>query len=435
MMHLNAFLQGIGQHEAAWRHPRSTPLDALSVEHYAHLAQLAEAGRFDSLFLADAIGVIGPVERFSRSFLEPVTLLSAIAAVTRHIGLISTASTTYTEPFNLARAFASLDHISHGRAGWNIVTSGEYEEAANFGDRPRPGHEERYARAAEFVDVAKKLWDSWSDDALVLDKDAGIFADPARVRPVDHKGAHFAVRGPLNVPRSPQGWPLLVQAGSSPTGRTLAASVADAVFTTQRSLPEAQAFYQDVKARVARAGRRPEDVAILPGLSPVVGRTRARAQALAAELEALTSAEHGVRQLSVLLDFDLTGHPLDGPLPDVGPGTEGGQSRFDMIVTMARRDDLTIRQLAARFAASRGHHLVVGTPTEIADEMAAWFEGGGADGFNLMPLLLPESLADFVELVVPELQRRGLFRTEYTATTLRGHYGLPRPAAVRAVPA
>jgi len=427
-LHLNAFLMANGHHEAAWRHPDTNPQQALTLRHYANLARIAERGKLDSLFLADGVALWGNVRYNSHSRFEPLTLLSALAASTDRIGLIATASTTYNEPYHLARKFASLDHLSGGRAGWNIVTSAGEDEARNFNRAGRPDHELRYERATEFVEVVKRLWDSWDDDALVIDKESGIFADTELIAPIDHVGQHFQVRGPLNTPRPVQGHPLLVQAGSSETGKEYAARYAEAVFTAQQTFDEGKAFYDDVKARAARYGRTPDEIKILPGISPIIGRTEAEAHEREALLNSLITPDYGVAQLSKLLDHDLRPYPLDGPLPDVGTYTEGAQSRFDLVTGLARRENLTIRQLIERLAGGRGHRVFAGTPEQVADQIEHWFTGGAADGFNIMPPTLPGGLTDFVDLVVPELQRRGLFRTEYTGTTLREHYGLARPA-------
>jgi FMN-dependent oxidoreductase (nitrilotriacetate monooxygenase family) len=417
-----------GHHEAAWRHPGTDPHRARTLQHYADIARTAERGKLDSLFLADGVALWGNVRHNSHSHFEPLTLLSALAVTTERIGLIATASTTYNEPYHLARKFASLDHLSGGRAGWNIVTSAGSDEARNFNRGTRPAHALRYERATEFIDVAKKLWDSWDDGAAVIDKATGVYADTDLIRPIEHTGEHFQVHGPLNIERPVQGYPLLVQAGSSETGKEYAARFAEAVFTAQQTFADGKAFYNDVKARLERYGRTPDEIKILPGISPIIGRTEAEAREREAELNALITPEYGLLQLSKMLDHDVTPYPLDGPLPDVGDHTEGAQSRFDLVVGLARRENLTIRQLIERLAGGRGHRVFAGTATQIADELEHWFTGGAADGFNVMPPTLPGGLEDFVGLVVPELQRRGLFRTEYTGTTLREHYGLARPA-------
>jgi FMN-dependent oxidoreductase (nitrilotriacetate monooxygenase family) len=426
-LHLNAFIMANGHHEAAWRHPDTDPANALTLRHYADIARIAEAGKLDSLFLADGVALWGNVRYNSHSRFEPLTLLSALASVTDRIGLIATASTTYNEPYHLARKFASLDHLSGGRAGWNIVTSAAAEEARNFNRAARPDHELRYERATEFLDVVTKLWDSWEDDALVIDQAAGIFADTDKIHTLDHVGEHFQVSGPLNTPRPIQGYPLLVQAGSSETGKEYAARFAEAVFTAQQTFDEGKAFFDDVKSRLARYGRRPEQIKILPGISPILGSTESEARQREADLNGLINPAYGLRQLSTLLDHDLFGYDLDGPLPELGSHTEGNQSRFELVTSLARRENLTIRQLIERLAGGRGHRVFAGTPNQVADEIEYWFTEGAADGFNIMPATLPGGLTDFVEQVVPVLQHRGLFRTDYTGTTLREHYGLERP--------
>ena len=429
-LHLNAFLMGVGHHEAAWRHPRTDPSRLTDVRHFVELARIAERGRLDSVFFADGLSVGPNIRHNIMAVFEPITLLSAIATGTDHIGLIATASTSYHEPFNLARKFASLDHISGGRAGWNIVTSASDPEARNFNRDAAAPHAQRYERAAEFVDVALKLWDSWESDALVLDRHAGVFTDTDRVHQVTHTGEYFSVQGPLNVPRSPQGRPLLVQAGSSPDGTALAARYAEAVFTAQQTLADGQEFYERLKTATSAAGRDPSQVKILPGIVAVIGSTEAEAARLAQELEDLIVTDYALAQLSQMLRTDLTRYPLDGPLPPL-PGEEtieAHQSRYKLIVDLARREELTIRQILVRLGGGRGHRVVAGTPEQIADDMQRWFESGAADGFNVMPPYLPGGLEDFVDHVVPLLRARGLFRHEYTAATLRGHYGLPEPA-------
>lgn len=425
-LHLNAFLMGVGHHEAAWRHPRTDPALITDVRHYQRLAETAERGTLDSVFLADGLALQGDVRHNALGALEPLTLLSALAAVTEHVGLIATVSTTYNEPFHVARKFASLDHISGGRAGWNIVTSAGEAEAHNFGIE-RPAHAARYRRATEFLDVVTKLWDSWEDDAVLRDRRAGRYADSAKIHPIRHTGDHFGVSGPLNIARSPQGHPLLVQAGSSRDGIEFAARHAEAVFTAQQTLEDGQAFYAGLKGRLAGYGRRPEQVLVLPGISPIIGSTEREALRLEKELEDLIIPAYGLAQLSQMTGIHLGEDDLDRPLPDVGVETEGAQSRRRLVVELARRENLTVRQLLGRLAGGRGHRVVAGTPERIADEIQLWFENGAADGFNIMPPVLPDGLTVFVDHVVPELRSRGLFRTEYTGRTLRENYGLGRP--------
>jgi FMN-dependent oxidoreductase (nitrilotriacetate monooxygenase family) len=430
-LHLNAFLMSTGHHEASWRLPESDPLAATDVAHYSNLARIAERGTFDSLFLADQPQLNGDVGRRPLGILEPLTLLTVLAGVTERIGLIATASTSYNSPYNLARRFASLDHVSNGRAGWNIVTTATVDAARNFGLAELPSHGARYARAAEFVDVAQKLWDSWEDDTIVADKKAGVWGDQAKIHAPEHHGEYFSVQGALNVPRSPQGYPLLVQAGSSGDGKALAARYAEAVFTAQQTTEEARSFYRDLKARAAAFGRDPDTVKILPGIVPVIGSTEAEAAAKDRELEAAIVPEYAQRQLANTLRIPLEQLALDERLPEELPAEdaiEGAKSRYTLIVDLARRERLTVRQLIARLGGGRGHRTFTGTPEQVAEAIEEWFREGVADGFNIMPSVLPSGLEIFVDHVVPILRKRGLFRTEYTATTLRGHYGLDRPA-------
>jgi FMN-dependent oxidoreductase (nitrilotriacetate monooxygenase family) len=434
-LHLNAFLMGVGHHEAAWRLDRSDPSKIGDVRHFQQLAQIAERGKLDSVFLADGLATWHNARRNIASVFEPLTLLAAIAAVTERIGLIATVSTTYNEPFHVARKFASLDHISGGRAGWNIVTSGTEREAQNFNRAVLPDHAFRYRRATEFVDVALRLWDSWEADALRFDKPRGVFADSDRIHEINHEGVEFQVRGPLNVPRSPQGRPLLVQAGSSEDGKDFAARYAEAVFTAQQTLQDGQAFYRDVKSRALALGRDPGQLVILPGIAPVLGGTEAEALALARELEDLISPDYALAQLSTMLNVDPSVLALDKPLPPLpdSTSTQGMQSRYQLVVDLARRENLTVRQLIGRLGGGRGHRVVAGTPEQVADQIELWFNEGAADGFNIMPPHLPAGLAEFVDEVVPILQRRGLFRTEYTGTNLREHYGLAPVGSPRAL--
>ncbi|MEU7038566.1 LLM class flavin-dependent oxidoreductase [Streptomyces sp. NPDC046237] len=430
-LHLNAFLMSVGHHEAAWRLPESPAGGGTDIAHYQNLARIAERGKLDSVFLADSPVLHGDPGRRPSSKLEPTVLLTALAVVTSRIGLIATASTSYNEPFNLARRFASLDHVSGGRAGWNIVTTAGADAARNFGLDDTPLHHERYERAAEFVDVATKLWDSWADDAVVADKERGVHARADRVRRIDHRGAHFRVDGPLNVERSPQGRPLLVQAGSSEDGKEFAARYAEAVFTAQQTLEEGIAFYRDVKQRAVAFGRDPDEIKILPGIVPVIGDTEAEARELDAELERLIAPEYAKRQLAQRLRIAPEDLDLDSELPDDIPTEdeiEGAKSRYTLIVDLARRERLTVRQLIGRLGGGRGHRTFAGTAEQVADTIEHWYESGAADGFNIMPAVLPSGLERFVDRVVPILQERGLFRSEYDGTTLRDHYGLARPA-------
>jgi FMN-dependent oxidoreductase (nitrilotriacetate monooxygenase family) len=433
-LHFNLFINSRGHHEASWRHPDASPLPLTDVRYYQDLAGRAEAGLFDSIFLADQLAVRDDIERAPRVWLEPITALGALAMTTSRIGLIATASTTYTEPFNLARQFASLDFISGGRVGWNIVTSWSAPAAANYGDDAQVSHAERYARAEEFMQVAKGLWDSWADDAIVDDRDSGIYARPDRIRRIDHKGDFYKVAGPLNMPRGPQGRPVLVQAGSSDTGRRFAARHAEAVFTAHMEKATAQAFYKDLKGLAMEIGRTADQIHILPGLSAVIGGTEAEAQRMAQDLNDLADPEVGRKRLSGRFGgHDFSHLPLDTPLkpedfPD--PSTvQAARSRTELIVNLVRNEGLPLRQLLSKLAGARGHFTFAGTPEQVADLIVDWFSDSAADGFNLMPPLLPGMLDAFVEQVIPILQKRGLFRTEYEGETLREHYGLVRPPA------
>ena len=429
---LGAFLPGAGQHIAAWRHPGSNEAGPLNFEHYKRLAQTAERGLFDAFFLADGLaanfgGVVGGGGSAKAVDFEPITLFSALAQVTEHIGFIATASTTYEEPYTLARKFASLDHLSQGRAGWNVVTTIGDQTARNFGRQQQLAAAERYDRAEEFVDTVKELWDSWEDDAFVRDKASGRYFDPAKVHPPHHKGKHFSVEGALNVARPPQGYPVIVQAGQSEPGLELAARTAEVVFTAQQSLEDAQAFYKDLKGRLARFGRSPDELRIMPGVSVYVGKTEEEARAKLQQLNDLISPEEGLGLLAGLSGgVDLSSYPLDGPFPEL-PKTIGWVSRQQMMVDIARKHNFSIRQLYQWVATARGHWTIVGTPTQIADQLQNWFENGAADGFNVLPPVLPASLDDFVDLVIPELQRRGLYRTRYEGKTLRENLALQRP--------
>jgi FMN-dependent oxidoreductase (nitrilotriacetate monooxygenase family) len=433
-LHLNMFIHGRGHHEAAWRHPASSPLALTDIRYYQDLAQRAEAGLFDSIFLADQLALGADVAQAPRNWLEPVTVLAAVAAATSRIGLIATCSTTYTEPFNLARQFGSLDHISNGRIGWNIVTSWMAAAADNFGGGGQLSHAERYVRAEEYMSVVAALWDSWAADAVLDDRASGRYAKADRIRPIAHKGDHYQVAGALNLPRAPQGRPVFVQAGSSDAGRRFAARHAEAVFTAHLEKATAQAFYADLKALTAAEGRAPEQVLILPGLSAMIGSTEAEAQRLARELDELSDPEVGRKRLSGRFGgHDFSHLPLDRPLaPEDFPepeSVEAARSRTEVILSLVRRERPTLRQLLGTLAGARGHFTFAGTPEQVADLIEDWFTDGAADGFNIMPPLLPWMLDVFSAEVIPLLQRRGLFRTAYAGTTLREHYGLPWPAS------
>lgn len=431
-LHLNLFIQSRGHHEASWRHPLASPLPLTDIRYFQELAQKAEKGLFDSIFLADTLAVWDDVERAGRTWLEPLTVLGALAVSTERIGLIATASTTYTEPYNLVRQFASLDHMSQGRAGWNIVTTWSVPAAKNFGGGGQLSHDDRYARAEEYLQVAKDLWDSWADDVLVDDRDSGQYARADRILSIDHDGEYYQVAGPLNVPRCPQGRPVLVQAGSSTTGRRFAARHAEAVFTAHMEKATAQEFYKDLKSLIVEEGRAPDQALILPGLSPVIAGTEAEAHRIAEELNDLADPEIGRKRLSGRFGgHDFSHLPLDVPLtpedfPD--PATvEAARSRTEVIVGLVRREGLTLRQLLSKLAGAPGHFTFAGTPEQLADLIEDWFTDGASDGFNLMPPILPAMLDVFIDEVVPILQKRGLFRTAYEGETLRDHFGLTRP--------
>ena len=430
-LHLNAFLMSVGHHEAAWRLPESDPYAHTDIDHYVRLARTAERGRFDSIFFADSPVLMGDPGRRPGGKLEPTVILTAVAVQTSRIGLIATASTSYNDPYNLARRFASVDWVSKGRAGWNIVTTAGADAARNFGLDDTPDHRLRYAKATEFVDVATKLWDSWEDDAILADKAAGVHADPNKVHTIGHHGEFFSVDGPLNLPRSPQAYPVLVQAGSSEDGKQFAARYAEAVFTAQQTLDDGIAFYRDLKNRAAALGRDPDTIKILPGIVPVIGDSEAHARELDAELDRLISPEYARRQLAETFGLPVEALELDRELPAELPSEDdiqGAKSRYTLIVNLARTERLTVRQLIARLGGGRGHRTFAGTAEQVADTIEEWFHAGAADGFNVMPAVLPSGLDVFVDRVVPILQDRGLFRTDYTETTLRGHYGLDRPA-------
>ncbi|ALL79436.1 monooxygenase (plasmid) [Pseudonocardia sp. EC080610-09] len=431
-LHLNAFIHPAGHHEAAWRHPATTPDRVLDADYYHAIARTAEDAAFDAIFFADIPAVTPNVAHNTVGGLDPITLLASIAAATSRIGLIATASTTYYDPYNLARLFASVDHLSKGRAGWNIVTTALDAAAANYGLDAHPDPAERYARATEFLEVVTKLWDGWEDGAVLLDRAGGRYADLDRIHPADHVGPRFRVRGPLTVPRSPQGHPVLVQAGSSNDGRAFAARHAEAIFTAHQRLVDGQAFYRDVKDRAAGYGRVPSDVAVLPGISPFIGDTEEAARALEREFDELTVPEYGLRQLEGLTGVRLTEAALDRPVPDelftgAGDVTDNARSRLQVIAGIVERERPTVRGLLHRLAGARGHRVVTGTAEQVADTIEEWFTHGAADGFNVMPPFYPGGLELFTSRVVPLLRERGLFRTGYTGTTLREHLGLRRP--------
>jgi len=434
------FFNPQGDHRMSWRHPAAPGKEIFGLDYYRALAEAAESAKLDAIFVADHVAIWDSFEsnvaHYANARLEPLTLLTALAAVTRHIGLIGTASASYSEPYNLARTFASLDHLSNGRAAWNVVTSGMNEEAMNFGRDANIEHAFRYERAGEFLEVATALWDSWEDAALLLDRKSGYFADPARVHRLDHLGKHFKVRGPLNVPRPPQGHPVIVQAGSSEDGKRLAAAHADLNFALTRSIEEGQQYRRDFDQRLARNGRAPESFKILPGVLPIVARSAAEAQEKREFLETLVPERVGIDLVSSWCGVDLSGYPSDGPLPPLPDEAsfDGQRTNLARVKAFAAQK-LTIREIARRIAGAGTAPVMAGKPADIADEMAAWFEAGAADGFNLMFPVLPEDWLNFTREVVPELQRRGLVRRDYEAGTFRDRLGLPRPANRFAGPA
>jgi alkanesulfonate monooxygenase len=429
-LHLGAFMRPVSIHTGAWRYPGAWPDANFNFAAMKRFIQKLEAGKFDAFFMADHLAVLNmPVEALKRSHtvtsFDPLTLLPALAAVTERIGLIATASTTYNDAYHVARKFASLDHISDGRAGWNLVTTANPDAAMNFGHDAHMAHGERYKRAREFYDVVTGLWDSWADDAVIRDVESGIFFDPDRLHVLDHKGPELSVRGPLNIARPVQGWPVIVQAGSSEAGRQIAAETAEAIFSAPATLADGQAFYADVKRRMPALGRDPDLLKVLPGCFVVVGETVEAARAKRAHLDSLVHYDSAIASLSIALGVDASRFDPDARLPPI-PETEQSKSGRDRAIRLAEREGLTVRQLAQRLGGYAGLSMV-GTPRTIADEMEQWLEGRGSDGFNIMFPYLPGGLDDFVDQVVPELQRRGLFRREYQGTTLRDHLGLPRP--------
>ena len=429
-LQLGAFMRPTTIHTGAWRYPGAFPDANFNLAHIRRFARTLERGRFDAFFMADHLAVLNmPIEALKRSHtvtsFDPLTLLPALAVDTEHLGLIATASTTFEQPYLIARRFASLDHISGGRAGWNVVTTSNPDAALNFGLEEHMEHDERYARAREFVDVVTGLWDSWADDAFERDVESGIYFDPEKLHVLNHKGRYLQVRGPLNIARPVQGWPVIVQAGASEAGRQLAAETAEVVFAAGGRLPDAQAFYADVKGRMEALGRNRDHLKILPGAFVVVGETVDEAREKRARLDSLVHYESAIASLSIALGHDASVFDPDAPLPEI-PESNASKTSRDRVVAMAKRENLTVRQLAQRLGGYSGLAFV-GTPKTIADSMEEWLIGEGCDGFNVMFPYLPEGLDDFVDKVVPELQRRGLFRREYEGRTLRENLGLPKP--------
>ena len=429
-LHLGAFMRPVGIHTAWWRYPGGYPDANFNFQHLKRFAPTLERGCFDAFFMADHLALLNmPMAALKRSAtvtsFDPLTLLPALAVVTEHIGLIATASTAFNEPYHIARKFASLGHISGGRAGWNLVTTSNPEAALNFGLEEHVEHGERYRRAREFFDVVTGLWDSWADDAFKADVESGVFFDPERLHVLNHKGEFFSVRGPLNVGRPIQGWPVIVQAGASEAGRQIAAETAEMIFGSSRTLADAQEFYTDVKGRMEKIGRSPDHLKILPGALVIVGETLADARAKKAKLDSLVHPDSGIPNLSMRLGTDASKFNLDAPLPEI-PETNASKSGRESLIALAKRENLTVRQLA-QLAGGYGGLQMVGTPAMIADQMEEWLVNRGCDGFNVMFPYVPGGLDDFVDLVVPELQRRGIFRREYEGGTLRENLGLPRP--------
>ncbi|PKB13624.1 FMN-dependent oxidoreductase (nitrilotriacetate monooxygenase family) [Novosphingobium kunmingense] len=429
-LHLGAFMRPVSIHTGAWRYPGAIRDANFSLAAIQRFIRSLEAAKFDYFFMADHLGVLNlPRHALMRSHtvtsFEPFTLLSALAGVTSRIGLVATASTTYDEPFHVARRFASLDHISGGRAGWNVVTTSNPDSSRNFGLDTQPDHAARYHRAREFYDVVSGLWDSFADDAFGMDPDSGIYFDPDRMHTLNHKGEHFSVSGPLNIARPVQGCPVIFQAGASDPGRQLAAETAEAVFAAESTLEGSKAYYADVKARATAVGRNPDHIKIMPAVFLVVGDTVEEARAKRAKLDSLVHYDSGIHSLSGMLGHDVSGFDPDGPLPEI-PESNASKSSRRFMIELARAENLTIRQLAAK-AGSYGGLAFVGTARTITDEMQHWLEQGACDGFTTMFPYVPEGLEDFTSKVVPELQARGLFRSEYEGETLRDHLGLPRP--------
>ncbi|MEW6642769.1 MAG: LLM class flavin-dependent oxidoreductase [Pseudomonadota bacterium] len=429
-LHLGAFMRPISIHTGAWRYPGAFPDANFNLSHIKRFIQTLERGKFDAFFMADHLAVLNmPINALKRSHtvtsFEPFTLLSALSGATERIGLVATASTTFDEPYHIARRFASLDHISGGRAGWNIVTTSNPDAALNFGLDDHMEHDERYRRAREFYDVVTGLWDSFADDAFVRDVESGLYVDPARMHVLDHKGKYLSVRGPLNIARPVQGWPVIVQAGASEAGKQLAAETAEVIFGASANIAAGQQFYADVKGRLDKLGRDRDHLKILPGAFVVVGDSDEEAREKLAVLDSKVHYDSGIASLSIALGHDASGFDPDGPLPEI-PETNASQSGRARVVEAARRDNLTVRQLARRLGGYSGLKFL-GTPKTIADQMEEWLVSEASDGFNIMFPYLPEGLDDFVNRVVPELQRRGIFRRDYEGATLREHLGLPRP--------
>lgn len=433
---LSVFVQLYGTHGHAWRRPGVKAGGTPKLQNWTNIVKTLERGKFDFAFFADFVGqagadLDGAGRRARGGGFEPTALVAALSTVTQNIGLVATVNTNFNEPYNLARRLASLDHLSGGRAGWNIVSSLAEGAAQSFG-ATELDPKQRYERASEFVEVAKKLWDSWDDDAFDHpNPETGQFLDPSSAHPVQHSGKYFKINTLLDVARPIQGYPVFFQAGNSEDGREFAARYAEVIYAAAQTLDEAKAYYSDVKGRLAKYGREPEDLIVTPGLFYHIGRSRAEAQEKYESFRESIEIPKGRR---VLFGVDVSGYPLDGPLPKGLPEPLNGRGRWAQLVALAEREKLSIRELFLRFQAVQGHRIVVGTPSDIADQLEDWFVNEGADGFNLKPSLIPDSLDDFVELVVPELQKRGIFRKEYEFSTLRENLGLKRPPNPHSIP-
>jgi N-acetyl-S-(2-succino)cysteine monooxygenase len=429
-MHLGVFVLGTGNHSAGWRY-EGAATSHMQLPVMQEIARIAERGKFDLVFISDSMWMDpGDHPSFLCRF-EPTTLITALAMCTTHVGLGATVSTSFNEPFNVARTFGSIDHISGGRAAWNVVTTSNLKAHLNYGLDDHLDHELRYQRAEEFVDVVTGLWDCWEDGAIVADKATGQYVDASKVRPLNHKGRFFKVKGPINMARCPQGHPIIIQAGGSPSGLELAARTADVVFSVVQELEPAKKAYADLKGRLAKFGRHPDEIAVLPGVMPIIGQSVADARDQLARLQSWLTPTNAAVLVASRIGYDVSGHDLDVPVPPPPP-SEGGRTFHHVLYEMAKRENMTLRDLYNLTAAARGHWVLCGTPQTIADTLEEWFVGGAADGYNILPPYFPGAFDDFVDLVVPELQRRGLFRRDYEGTTLRDHFGLPPvPAPVR----
>ncbi|WP_158929601.1 LLM class flavin-dependent oxidoreductase [Acidisphaera sp. S103] len=427
-MHMGVFVLGTGNHTAGWRY-EGAAASHIDLPVIQQIAAIAERGKFDLLFISDAMAMDPTDHPSFMCRFEPTSLISVLSALTTHIGLGATVSTSFTEPFNVARLFSSIDHLSGGRAAWNVVTSSNPKAALNFNREEHLEHELRYQRANEFVDVVRGLWDCWDDGAIVADKATGRFIDESKVRTLDHKGQFFQVRGPVNIARSPQGHPVIIQAGGSPSGLALAARTADVVFSVVQDLDSAKRAYADLKGRMAQYGRSPNELAVLPGVMPIIGATEDEAREKLSTLQAWLTPTNAATLVASRIGYDVSGHPLDGPVPPPPP-FQGSRTFSTVLYETARRENMTLRDLYNLTAAARGHWVLCGTPESIADSLEEWFTGMAADGFNILPPYFPGAFTDFVDLVVPILQRRGLYRLDYQGQTLRDHLGLDRVTAM-----